>query len=144
MPYVLRSFGAPVFISSTAITTTVLSPHAMAPPTTPYIGTGGMAPMYQSLSSYMINGQVLDTPWIATSPMTTTWELLPSGSIFTLSFVSPSTVTQSYLVDGTTITMTFALIDGTMVTGPVLLSVNQGTLWLITCTTMASIPILHI
>jgi hypothetical protein len=143
MPYVLRSFGAPVFISSTQVTSTILSPHAMAPPNTPYMGTGGMVPMYQALSPYMINGQVLDTPWIATSPHLASWEVLPPASIFLLSFANPSTVTQSYLINGATITMTFALLDGTMVTGPVSLNVNQGTLWLVTCTTTTSIPILH-
>lgn len=143
MPYVLRSFGAPVFISSAAVTATVLSPHAMVPPNTPYRGTGAMAPVYQSLSPYMINGQVLDTPWIATAPMTATGAVLPLASMFTISFANPSTVTQSYLIDGTTITMTFALLDGTMVTGSVLLKVLQGPLWLVTCTTTASIPIVH-
>lgn len=145
MPYVLRAFGAPVLVSSSGPGSipTNLSPRAMTLPSTQYNGTGGMLPTYQALSSYAVNGQFIDTPWIATTPWHVTWEAIPPGSIFLLSFINPSTNTQTLLTNGSVVTMTFALVDGTMVTGPISLQVTQGSIWLVVCTTITTISILH-
>jgi hypothetical protein len=78
-----------------------------------YAGTGGMMPLADTIvKTYTINGLLLDTPNICTTPMTSNGVSVPAGSSFVLFFVNPSPRTQALLVNGTTVQMTFLLFSG--------------------------------
>jgi hypothetical protein len=120
--YVIRAFGG------TLVTTTPTPPsgNALSPlvyATTNFRGVGmGLPILIPIQSPYMVNGTILsDQPGTCTAPFVTS-SLIPVGSTFTLIFSSPSNATQTNLANGSTITFTFALADGSMATGPVSVS----------------------
>jgi hypothetical protein len=104
-----------------------------------YAGTGGMLPIAIPSLPYIINTLTLDTPSICTAPMASNSVMVPAGSVFTLTFVNPSALTQALLTTYTAPTMTFALYTGEQVTTTVSIHVITGSaIWQALFTTLVA------
>jgi hypothetical protein len=108
-----------------------------------YAGTGGMLPLISvPVKTYIINGLLLDTPTVCTTPMTCNGLVVPVSSSFVLLFINPTPRTQALLIDNSTVLMTFLLFSGEQVSGNVLLDVSQiGATWQVVCTTLTTIQV---
>lgn len=88
---------------------------------------------------YAVAGMPLPTqPGIKTCPESQTQRIF-AGATFTLLFFSPDTTTQAILASGATVSLQFALSDGSMVTAPVLIAATlTGSVYQVDCTILST------
>lgn len=137
--YIIRTFGS-VLLLPPSIQITTPPPSGILVPSTPsfYVGTGGMLPLLFPVKPYIVNGLALDAPTICTAPITNS-VVVPTGSVFSLSFTNPSAQTQTLLTTFPIATMTFALYTGEQVTAQVSIQTTTGSvLWQVLCTTLTT------
>ena len=112
------------------------APSALSPQL--FGSLGPALPLLPPVLPYQVNGIMLDCPVVCSAPASTGL-LVVAGSVFTLVFQNMSATTNNTLITGLA-TMTFALVTGEMVTGPVLLAVQLvGATTTVTVTTQADI-----
>ncbi len=91
---------------------------------------------------YAVNGAILADQPILTSAPFLQGITVPAGSVFTLLFSNPSTPTQTALASGASVSLTFALFTGMMVTGQVqVVSTLTGGMFQVTCTMAAPLTL---
>jgi hypothetical protein len=101
---------------------------------------GESLPLYRHDNQYQVGGITLaDQPTTSTAPDVQA-NIIDAGSTFTLIFNNAGSPTQNALVNGSTVTMTFALKFGGTATGQVLLASNlTGSVFTVQCTVVAPI-----
>lgn len=116
--YACRVFGGAVPYTPTPLAR--LLSGIYTPPAGTTMMAGEVLPFtIPPFSSYAVNGTRIDSqPTTMTAPMATAG-VIPTGSVFTLVFSPASSLTQTSLASGSTLTLRFGLADRSSVSGPV-------------------------
>lgn len=124
---------------------TLILPATPPPPSPPpvivtpaippqYLG-GTIVPLYTvPANAYAVNGTVLDSqPTLCTAPISTA--PIPAGTTLTLGFSNPSAMVQALFTNGATLSLTFALSDGSLRTAQVSIQIQTvGSMLLVSAT----------